>query len=85
MRKMTNVEKKASARKPPRRARRKAVAMKAVTSLEDLASDMCMKVFRYNTKLLAFAKNARFSNISTASEHMHMHKKKSKKKKKSTT
>lgn len=81
MRKMIKAEKKASERKPPRRARRKAVPMKALTSLDDLNVDMCMNFLRYNTRLLAFAKNARFSNISTASQHTHTHKKKQKNKK----
>jgi hypothetical protein len=57
--------KKASDRKPPRRARRKAVPMKFVTLLAALEGEKCMYCDRYNTKLLAFAKNARFSNIST--------------------
>lgn len=38
--------------------------MKLVTLFADFEGDMCMYCLRYNTKLLALAKNARFSNIS---------------------
>jgi len=60
--------KKASDKKPPRRARRKAVPMKFVTLLADFEGDMCMYCLRYSTKLLALARNARFSNISTTAQ-----------------
>lgn len=59
------VVKKASARKPPRRARRNAVPMKLVTIFAELDGVKCMNLDRYNTRLLAFARNARFSRIST--------------------
>jgi hypothetical protein len=57
--------KKASDRKPPRRARRNAVPMKFVTVVADLEGEKCMNCIRYVTRLLAFARNARFSKIST--------------------
>jgi hypothetical protein len=57
--------KKVSARKPPRRAKRKDVPMKFVTLLADLDGDKCIYSDKYITKLLAFARYARFSNIST--------------------
>jgi len=41
--------------------------MKLVTSFADFDGDMCMYSLRYSTRLLAFAKYARFSNISTTS------------------
>lgn len=86
MRKMVYVEKKASERKPPTRANRKDVAMKALTSLAALDSGKCMNFVRYKTKLLAFAKKARFSNTSTASQHTHKRTKRRKsKQKKSVT
>ena len=59
------MDKNASERKPPRRAKRKAVPMKLVTSFADFDGDKCMYSLRYNTRLLAFARYARFSNIST--------------------
>nr|GLL32025.1 hypothetical protein Itr_chr07CG16330 [Ipomoea trifida] len=59
------VVKKASAKKPPRSASIKAVPMKVVTELADCEGEKCMCCERYNTKLLAFAKNAKFSNTST--------------------
>lgn len=59
---------KASDKKPPRRARRKAVPMKLVTLLADFEGDMCMYFLRYNTRLLALARYARFSNISTTAQ-----------------
>lgn len=39
--------------------------MKLVTSFADLDGEKCMYSLRYNTRLLAFARYARFSNIST--------------------
>ena len=60
------VLKNASARKPPRIARRKAVPMKLVTMLEELDGEKCMNVDMYKTRLLALAIYARFSNTSTA-------------------
>lgn len=40
--------------------------MKLVTVFADLEGERCINFFRYSTKLLAFARNARFSSISTA-------------------
>lgn len=54
--------------------------MKALTSLAALDSGKCMNFVRYKTKLLAFAKKARFSKTSTASQHTHTHTHKEKKK-----
>jgi hypothetical protein len=59
------VVKNASAKKPPRRARRKAVPMKLVTLLAELDGEKCMNFDMYSTRLLALARNARFSKIST--------------------
>lgn len=71
MMKTMKVERKASEKKPPRRASRKAVPMKALTSLAALDSEKCMNSVKYVTKLLAFAKNARFSSTSTALQYTH--------------
>lgn len=60
--------KNASDKKPPSRARRKAVPMKFVTLFADFDGEKCMYSLRYNTKLLAFARYARFSNISTTTQ-----------------
>lgn len=57
--------KKASDKKPPRRARRKAVPMKLVTEFADSDGERCMYSDKYSTKLLAFAKYAKFSKTST--------------------
>lgn len=57
---------KESARKPPRRARRKAVPMKLVTILAETDGGKCMNLAKYSTRLLAVAKYAMFSNTSTA-------------------
>lgn len=57
--------KKASDKKPPRRARRKAVPMKLVTMLAEVDGEKCMNFDKYNTRLLALARKARFSSIST--------------------
>jgi len=65
--------KNASDKKPPSKARRKAVPMKFVTLLADFDGEKCIYFLRYNTKLLAFARNARFSNTSTTAQK---HKKK---------
>lgn len=48
--------------------------MKLVTSLADFEGEKCMYFLRYNTKLLAFARNARFSNISTTAHNNQTHK-----------
>lgn len=60
--------KNASDKNPPRRARRKAVPMKFVTLFADFEGEKCMFFLKYNTKLLAFARNERFSNISTTTQ-----------------
>lgn len=60
----------ASDKKPPRRARRKAVPMKLVTMLAELDGEKCMNLRRYSTRLLALARYAKFSSISTAIGHM---------------
>jgi hypothetical protein len=60
--------KNASDKKPPSKARRKAVPMKFVTLFADFEGEKCIFFLRYNTKLLAFAKNARFSNTSTTAQ-----------------
>lgn len=57
--------KKASDKKPPRSARKKAVPMKFVTALADFANGKCMYAVKYLTRLLAFARNAKFSSTST--------------------
>lgn len=62
--------KKASARNPPRIASRKAVPMKLVTMLAELEGEKCINLERYKTRLLAFARYARFSNTSTAVEKL---------------
>jgi len=59
----------ASDKKPPRRARRNDVPIKLVTLLADLEGDIYIYSFKYKTKLLAFAKYARFSNISTTTQY----------------
>jgi len=62
--------KKASARNPPRIASRKAVPMKLVTIMAELEGEKCINLERYKTRLLAFARYARFSNTSTAVEKL---------------
>lgn len=57
--------KNASARNPPSRARRKAVPIKLVTMLAELDGEKCMNLDKYSTRLLAFARYARFSRTST--------------------
>ena len=59
------VVKKASDKKPPSSASRNAVPIKFVTAFADPDGVKCMYCARYNTKLLAFARNAKFSNTST--------------------
>lgn len=56
----------ASARNPPRIARRKVVPMKLVTMLAYVDGEKCINLDRYKTRLLALARNARFSNTSAA-------------------
>lgn len=58
----------ASDKKPPSRASRNDVPIKFVTLLADFEGDICIYSFKYKTKLLAFAKYARFSNISTTTQ-----------------
>lgn len=60
--------KKASARNPPRIASKKAVPIKLVTMLAEAEGEKCINLERYKTRLLAFARYARFSNTSTAIE-----------------
>lgn len=55
----------ASDKKPPRSARRNAVPINVVTWLADFAGENPIYFLKYITKLLAFAKNAKFSNTST--------------------
>lgn len=60
--------KKASARNPPRIASRKDVPMKLVTMLAEVEGEKCINLERYKTRLLAFARYAKFSNTSTTIE-----------------
>lgn len=57
---------KASARNPPRIARRKDVPMNSVTMLAEVDGEKCINLDRYKTRLLALARYARFSNTSAA-------------------
>lgn len=57
--------KKASDKKPPRRASRNAVPMKLVTMFAELDGEKCINFDRYNTRLLALARYAKFSSTST--------------------
>jgi len=44
--------------------------MKLVTMLAELEGEKCINLERYKTRLLAFARYARFSNTSTAVEKL---------------
>lgn len=74
-RQIWKVVKKASAKNPPRRAKKNAVPMKAVTALAAPDGENPIFVDRYKTRLLAFAKNARFSKTSTTRIYMDIHNK----------
>lgn len=57
--------KKASERKPPSKAKKNPVPIKLVTILAEFDGEKCINFDKYSTRLLAFARNARFSSTST--------------------